>query len=481
MSKYTDFLKDFYAKNPDFLVPEPRKNEIYKNFIEGGVQDLCVTRTTFTWGVPVPFDTKHVMYVWIDALLNYISALGYGTKDDSLYKKYWPAEVQFVGREIARFHAVIWPILLKALDLPLPKQIHSHGWITQKGDKMSKSSGNGFDPLVLADRYSTDAVRYWILKDGPIFNDSPYSSEMFLKTVNADLCNDLGNLVSRTLAMITQNFDKVVPTCGESLAEDTELETMVDELLDTTKKAMAEQRVDIAINAIFNVVRFANKYIDVTTPWVLAKTDKTRLATVLYHLYESIRNVAVLLQAFLPTTAERIFEKLGIASDDANREFSSVRFSKNNEGYVVEKGDALFARLDVQKEVQFLDTPVEPKAKEVKVEKKGKDLITIDDFDKVELVVGKVIASERIAKSEKLLKNTVDIGGEIRTIVSGIAKYYEPEQLVGKEVVVVKNLKPIKLCGVESFGMILCASTPDNKNLTLVSPRDTIGAGSEVC
>lgn len=479
MSKYTSWLKEFYASHPDFLVPEARKNEIYKNFIEDGVQDLCVSRTTFTWGVPVPFDPKHVLYVWIDALLNYISALGYGSKDDSLYQKYWPAQVQFVGREIARFHAVIWPILLHALDLPLPKQIHSHGWITDKGSKMSKSSGNGFNPLVLSDRYGADAVRYWIFKDGPIFTDSPYSSELFVKTINSDLCNDLGNLVSRTLAMMTQNFDAVLPACGKVLPEDKELEDNVASLYAKVNDAMASQRVDIATNEIMNVVRLANKYIDLTAPWVLAKTDKDRLATVLYHLYESIRVVAVLLQAFLPTTADKILEKLGVSQEKSLCTFDSVKtFNTTLKGYNVSKGEALFVRLDVGKEVEYLSTPVKEEKKEVE-QPKGKELITIDDFDKVELVVGKILHSERIAKSEKLLKNTVQLGNETRTIVSGIAKYYAPEDMIGRSVVVVKNLKPIKLCGVESFGMILCAVSNDGK-LTLLEPNSSMPSGSEV-
>lgn len=482
MSKYTTWLQEFYKEHPDFLIPEARKNEIYKNFIEGGVQDLCVSRTTFTWGVPVPFDQKHVLYVWIDALLNYISALGYGSKDDQLFKKYWPADVQFVGREIARFHAVIWPILLHALDLPLPKQIHSHGWITDKGSKMSKSSGNGFDPLVLADRYGADAVRYWIFKDGPIFTDSPYSSELFVKTINSDLCNDLGNLVSRTLAMMTQNFDAVLPVCGESLPEDKELEESVASLYAKVNDAMNNQRVDVAISEIMSVVRLANKYIDLTAPWVLAKTNKDRLATVLYHLYESIRVVAVLLQAFLPTTADKILEKLAIKDEKSLCAFNSIRgFNHTLSGYKVSKGEALFARYDVNKEVDYLSTPVKVEKKEEnKEEKEAKNLITIDEFDKAELVVGKILNSERIAKSEKLLRNTVDLGGEVRTIVSGIAKHYAPEDIIGKSVVVVKNLKPIKLCGVVSFGMILCAVSKDGK-LTLVEPNSSMPSGSEVC
>ena len=481
MSKYTEWLKDFYQSHPDFLIPEARKNEIYKNFIENGVQDLCVSRTTFDWGVPVPFDSKHVMYVWIDALLNYVTALGYGTENDTLFQKFWPADVQFVGREIARFHAVIWPILLKALDLPLPKQIHSHGWITEKGDKMSKSSGNGFNPLVLADRYGTDAVRYWVYKDGPIFNDSPYSSELFIKTINADLCNDLGNLVSRTLAMITQNFDAKLPKCEPSLTEDKELENKLNHLYEAVKNAMDQQRVDMAIDEIFGVVRAANKYIDVTAPWILAKVDKNRLATVLYHLYESIRMVAVLLQAFLPTTAEKIFEKLGIEKDSPYRKLESItNFHTDLVDYTVHKGEALFVRLDVQKEVAYLTTPIKKEEKQDKQETAEKPLISIDDFDKVELVVGKILHSEKIAKSEKLLKNTVQIGEEVRTIVSGIAKHYQPEEIIGKNVVVVKNLKPIKLCGVESFGMILCSVSADGK-LSLVEPNSSMPSGSEVC
>lgn len=492
MSKYQKFIEELIKNNPDFLVPESRKNEIYNNFIKTGVSDLCTSRSTFDWGVPLPFDPKHVVYVWIDALVNYISALGYLSDDDSLFKKYWPADVQFVGRDIARFHTVIWPILLKALDLPMPKQIHSHGFVTQKGDKISKSKGGGFDPITLANRYGTDAVRYWLLKDGPVYNDVPYTSELFIKTINSDLCNDLGNLTSRTTAMIAQNFTGVVPEPKTVVADqDSEFVDMMNTIKTKCDKAMSHQRVDDAINYIFDLVRYANKYIDMTTPWVLAKTDKDRLATVLYNLHQCLSIVAILLQAFLPQTADKLCKKLGIEHSS----IENAHYSKEDFGMVVDKGEPLFVRLDVQKEVAFLDAhdpknaqTVAPKT-EVKAESKPKESekhtaskpqITIDDFDKIELKVGKIIDSVPVENSDKLLKNTVQIGTETRTIVSGIAKYLKPCDVIGKNVVVVTNLKPIKLRGVESTGMIICAVDETNDKLSLITTANDIPSGSGV-
>lgn len=485
LSNYKDHLEELFQRK-DFLVPESRKNEIYNNFVKGGLQDLCVTRTNFDWGIKTPFDEKHVVYVWCDALVNYISALGYGTDDESLFNKFWPADVHFIGRDITRFHAVIWPIILKAIGVEAPKQIHSTGFITLKGDRIAKSKSNGFSPVTLCDRYGADGLRYFMLKEGPIYNDIPYSNEVFLNTINSDLCNDLGNLVSRTLAMIVQNFGGVIPAPSEILEEDKQLIEKCNALYQECASAMDEQRVDAALKKIFNVLRDANKYIDVTTPWVLAKSEegKVRLKTVLYVLSETIRICTVLLSAFLVEIPDKIFAQFN--TDEKLRTFESVqKFSLENHGVKIEKGEAIFKRIDVAKEMEFLDNPAKveekPKAEEKKEEVVENKEISIDDFFKVQLKVGTVVASEKVEGSDKLLKNTVEIEGEPRTIVSGIAKYYTPEQIIGKQVVVVTNLKPIKLRGILSSGMILCAEDEKTKKVCLVSPSEVMPNGSTVC
>lgn len=487
MSAFTDFMKEFYKEHPEFLVPESRKNEIYKNFVENGLNDLCVSRTTFDWGIPVPFDSKHVMYVWIDALINYISALGYPNTESELFKKYWPADVQFVGRDISRFHCTIWPVLLKALDLPLPKVIHSHGFLTQKGDKISKSKGNGFNPRVLSDRYTADAVRYYLLKEGPIYNDCPYATELFLNTYNSELVNGLGNLVSRTTAMILQNFNGELKAPDKLNADDNELIEVINSVREKVATSMDLSRVDIALRDIFEVIKACNKYIDVTTPWILAKTDKVRLQTVLYNLFEGIRVCATLLQAFVPETAEKVFNKLGITNSEL-KTYENAVYLNSNAGLTVVKGEALFNRIDVKKETELIDggeLVVETK-KEEKVETKqesakpGKELISIEEFDKAELKIGLVLESVAVEGSDKLLKNTIKIGDEVRTIVSGIKKFYNPGELVGKKVLVVTNLKPIKLKGILSCGMVLCAVEGDSKLSVLTLDKD-VKEGSEVC
>lgn len=488
LSNYQEYLEELF-KREDFLVPESRKNEIYNNFVKSGLQDLCVTRTNFDWGIKVPFDQKHVVYVWCDALVNYISALGYGTDDESLFNKFWPADVHFIGRDITRFHAVIWPIILKAIGVEAPKQIHSTGFITLKGDRIAKSKSNGFSPVTLCDRYGADGLRYFMLKEGPIYNDIPYSNEVFLNTINSDLCNDLGNLVSRTLAMIVQNFSGIVPQPNEILEEDKLLIEKSNSLYSECVAAMDEQRVDIALKKIFSVLSDANKYIDVTTPWVLAKTDegKIRLKTVLYVLSEVIRICTVLLSAFLVEIPSKIFEQFNVS--EKLRTFSSIeKFSLENYGAKVEKGEAIFKRIDVAKEMEFLDNPakveeqpkVETKKQDAKEEVNSNE-ITIDDFFKVQLKVGTVVNSEKVEGADKLLKNTVDIDGEPRTIVSGIAKYYQPADIIGKQVVVVTNLKPIKLRGILSSGMILCAEDEKTKKVCLVAPSEIMPNGSTVC
>lgn len=493
LSKYQKFLEDYFKEHTDFLVPESRKNEIYNNFIKPGITDLCVSRTTFDWGVRLPFNDKHVAYVWIDALLNYLSVLGYGTEDDKNYKEFWPCNVHVVGRDISRFHCIIWPILLKMLDLPLPKQIHSHGFITLKGDRISKSKSNGFNPLTLVDKYGADALRYYLAKEGPIFNDTPYTAEQFINTINSDLCNDLGNLVSRTLAMITQYNGAIIPE--PKVNEDSEkmLEDACNALYGKVSVLMAEQKINEAVNEIFSVIRLANKYIDMTEPWRLAKDPekKDKLDTVLYYLSETIRICTTLLQAFLFETPKKIFDKFGYAEN--LQTFDSIKaFSLKNYGNTVNKGDNLFPRLDVKKEIEFLDTPNEvqkaeekkeepKKAEENKIENTESEYIPFDDFLKVKLLTGKIVACEKVPKADKLLKSTVDMGSETRTIVSGIAEHYNPEDLVGKNVIVVANLAPRKLRGIESYGMLLCAEDEKTGKVKLLTVDDEIPGGSEVC
>lgn len=492
LSKYQKFLEDYFKENPEFLVPESRKNEIYNNFIKPGITDLCVSRTTFDWGVKLPFNDKHVAYVWIDALLNYLSVLGYNTENDEDYKKFWPCDVHVVGRDISRFHCIIWPILLKMLDLPLPKQIHSTGFITLKGDRISKSKSNGFDPLILTDRYGSDALRYYLAKEGPIFNDIPYTAEQFVNTINSDLCNDLGNLVSRTLAMITQYNGGVIPEPKVKEDEELTLINACNELLDKCVKLMSEQRVNETVNAIFAVIRLANKYIDLTEPWKLNKDPnaKDKLDTVLYTLSESVRICTVLLQAYLVETPAKIFEKFGYSKEQQT--FDSIReFSFSNFGLNVNKGENLFPRLDVKAEIDFLDKPnavvQEKKVEEKKDTKDNEDkantvsYVTFDEFCKTKLLTGKIVNSEKVEGADKLLKNTVQIGNETRTIVSGIANYYKPEEIIGKTVVVVSNLPPRKLRGIESQGMLLCAVDEKEDTLSLVTVDKPMPSGCEVC
>ncbi len=493
LSKYQKFLEDYFEQHPNFLVPETRKNEIFNNFIKPGISDLCVSRTTFDWGIRLPFNNKHVAYVWIDALLNYLSVLGYGTENDKNYKDFWPCNVHVVGRDITRFHAIIWPILLKMLDLPLPAQIHSTGFITLKGDKISKSKSNGFDPISLIDRYGADALRYYLAKLGPLYNDIPYTSEQFINTINSDLCNDLGNLVSRTLAMITQYNNSIIPEPKLRDSEEIDLETSCNQILDNCITLMKNQNIDQMVNKIFTLIRQANKYIDLTEPWKLSKESnkKDKLHTVLYYLSETIRIATTLLQAILIEVPAKIFKKFGYEKE--LQTFESIKkFSTNNYGQKVEKGDNLFPRLDVEKEIAYLDTPNQTENKETKVEKNTQannvedkantiNYISIEDFSKVKLLTGKIINSERIEGADKLLKNTVEIGNETKTICSGIAKWYKPEELIGKIVIVVSNLPPRKLRGIESQGMLLCAEDTEKDIISLLTVDKLVSSGCEVC
>lgn len=492
LSKYQDRIQKLIEDDKEFLQPVTRQNEMLNNFIKPGLQDLCVSRTSFDWGIKVPFDAKHVIYVWIDALTNYITALGYTGDNDELFKKYWPADVHMMGKEIIRFHSIIWPAILMALDLPLPKKVYGHGWLMFNNDKMSKSKGNIVDPFILCERYGVDALRYYMLREVPFGQDGNFTNEIFLKLRNSDLANDLGNLVSRVTAMVSQYFDGVIPAPTDSQEVDRQLIDMAEKMYPSVTSYMDEMRAPEALETIFKVIQRANKYIDECTPWILAKTDKgkERLKTVLYNLCESIRMSAVILQPFLTQTPSKIFAKLGIGEDMGLTGFDSLqKFGAKIDGLKVDKGEQLFQRIDIAKELKVMDDILEEQLKKAKQakkeEKKVENTVTIEqigieDFAKVQLKVGKVLECKKVEKADKLLCSQIDVGEETpRTIVSGIAKYYTPEEMVGKQVIVVTNLKPAKLRGIESQGMILCAED-ENGELALITPSKSVKAGSEV-
>ena len=481
MSKYADRLIKYIEENPHFIQPESRKNEMLNNFLKPGLQDLCVSRTSFTWGVPVSFDEKHVVYVWIDALTNYITALGYGQENDELYKKFWPADLHLIGKDILRFHTIYWPIMLMALGLELPKQVFGHGWLLVDGGKMSKSKGNVVDPVVLVNEFGVDPVRYYLLKEIPFGSDGLFNNEIFIKKVNSDLANDLGNLLSRTIAMVDKYFDGVIqaPTCKENIDDE-----LINLALDTPKKvekAMDELRIPEALEEIWTLIGRANKYIDETTPWILAKDEekRDRLGTVLYNLLESLRFISVLMTPFLTETSEKMNAQLNTELTTWN---SLASFDGTKAGGHVVKGDVIFPRIDVEEKLKQLEAlkpaPVKAANEEI-VKNPIKEEITIEDFEKIDLRVVKVLECEPIKKAKKLLKLKVDLGGETRQVVSGIAMHYKPEDLVGKYVVLVANLKPVKLRGELSQGMILAASTSDDSLLTLVNPGE-LPTGSQV-
>ena len=475
LSKYQQRLIDFYNENPDFISPKSRMNEMMNNFIKPGLKDLCVSRTSFDWGVPLPFDSKHVAYVWVDALSNYITALGYLQENHENFDKFWPADLHMVGKEIVRFHTIIWPALLMALDLPLPKKVYGHGWLLMGDNKMGKSLGNGVNPFFLIDRYGLDAVRYFLLREIPFGSDGNYSTEALINRTNADLVNDLGNLVSRTTAMITQYFGGQVPAPNDYTELDKEVISLCESTLSKVRADMDALSSPDALADIFRIIQRANKYIDETTPWTLNKNgDKQRLATVMYVLAESIRFSATLLKPFITHTSNQIFEKLGINSPD---NFEGIaKFGGLVPGTTVTKGENLFNRIDLNKELAELEKLNKPA--ETKEQPKKDDQISIEDFAKIKLCTAKVISCEKVAKSDKLLVFKLQVGSEVRQVVSGIAQHYSPEYMIGKTVVLVKNLKPVKIRGVESNGMILCAA--DDKNVVFVSPEKDIGDGKEV-
>ncbi|WP_444685774.1 methionine--tRNA ligase [Alkalicoccus luteus] len=488
MSKYADRLLKYYEENPEFIQPESRKNEMINNFIKPGLEDLAVSRTSFDWGVSVKSNPEHVVYVWIDALSNYITALGYGTDDDSLYQSHWPADVHLVGKEIVRFHTIYWPIMLMALDLPLPKKVFGHGWLLMKDGKMSKSKGNVVDPVPLIDRYGLDAVRYYLLREVPFGSDGVFTPEAFVDRINYDLANDLGNLVNRTIAMINKYFDGELPAyVKDATSFDAPLVELIDATVDKVEDAMEDMQFSVALTAVGQLISRTNKYIDETQPWILAKdeTANEQLGSVLHHLTESIRQISIMLRPFLTKTPENIRRQLAIPEE--LMEWDTLRTpGRLKQGVrIIEKGEPMFPRLDFDEEVKAIVEMMggtvkaadEPKEEELPEAPESEE-ITIDDFSKVDLRVAEVIGAEKVKKADKLLKIQLDLGYEKRQVVSGIAKYYEPDDLIGRKVICVTNLKPVKLRGELSQGMILAGS--HDKSLTLATVAESLPNGAQV-
>ena len=486
LSKYTDRLLEFYDENPEFIQPPSRKNEMINNFIKPGLEDLAVSRTSFDWGIHVKSNPKHVVYVWIDALVNYISSLGYLSDDDSLFKKYWPADIHIMAKEIVRFHSIIWPILLMALDIPLPKKVFAHGWILMKDGKMSKSKGNVVDPNVLIDRYGLDATRYYLMRELPFGSDGVFTPEGFVERTNYDLANDLGNLVNRTISMINKYFDGELPAYqGPKHELDKDMEQMALDTVKTFHENMDDLQFSVALSTIWKFISRTNKYIDETSPWVLSKDEeqKEMLGIVLAHLVENIRIIAVLLRPFLTHAPKQIFTQLNINTPELFELESIETYGALTEPIMVsDKPQPIFPRLDSTVEIDYIKESMQPEKNEEETEEAeeipAKAQIDIKDFDKVEIKAATIIDAEQVKKSDKLLKIQVDLDNEQRQIVSGIAQYYQPEDIIGKKVAVVTNLKPAKLMGRKSEGMILSAEK--DGVLTLVSLPSAIPNGSVI-
>jgi len=474
MSKYADRLIKHIQDNPEFIQPVSRANEMINNFLKPGLEDLCVSRTSFKWGIPVTFDEKHVIYVWLDALSNYITALGYMTENDEKFKKYWPADVHVVGKEIIRFHTITWPIMLMALGLELPKQVFGHGWLVLDGGKMSKSKGNVVDPVVLIGKYGLDAVRYYLLREIPFGSDGNYSEELLVNRMNSDLANDLGNLVSRTTAMIEKYFSGILPADGTKGEFDGDLKAVVLNTVVKVEEYTEKLQFNVALAEIWKTIARINKYIDETVPWTLGKdpANKPRLATVMYNLAESIRIISVLIRPFLTKPPAKIWEQIGIQEGILTDWDSSKQWGLLKEGTKIKKAEAIFPRVEVK---EGLANAAQPKVEEPA---KKEDYITIDDFAKVDLRIAKVLKAEKVEGADKLIKLTVDAGDGERTVVSGIAKHYSAEDMIGKTVILVANLKPVKLRGIESHGMILAAS--NEEKLVLACTDKEISHGSKV-
>lgn len=485
MSPFAERIEKLLTET-DYLQPKTRATELVNNFIKPGLEDLCVSRTTFKWGIPVTFDDKHVVYVWIDALSNYISALGFWNEQYNDFDKFWPANVHMVAKDIMRFHAIIWPAMLMALDLPLPKHLAVHGWITFNGQKMSKSLGNVVDPFILGERYGADAIRYHILREMALGADSSFSNEIMINRINSDLANGLGNLVSRTVAMADKYFGGTLPADREAGDFDAELIAEAKGLVAKVDEFMDKTQINNALAEIFKVVSRANKYIDETAPWVLGKDEskKARLATVLYNLLETIRIVSTLLSNFMPTTMPKVWEQIGAAESDITYE-NAGKFGVLPADVTVHRGEIIFPRIDVDKEIEELNKIIGSNAKPEEKADDGfepapiADEITIDDFAKVDLRVALVKDCEKVKKSKKLLCLQLDDGFGGRQVVSGIAAWYKPEDLIGKKVVIVANLKPVKLCGVESNGMICAADTPDGA-ASVIFPDQDLPCGAKL-